>query len=81
MMPYGMKWRTNRKIYRQNFMETVVEKEYMEVVHAESAQMLRDFVLDSEHYMDHPRRFGNSIMMSISKSGLVLFALFDLLFC
>ncbi|QGA18020.1 hypothetical protein EYB26_005698 [Talaromyces marneffei] len=65
IVPYGMKWRTNRRIYHKHFTEKVVENDYMEIVHAESAQMLRDFVLDSEHYMDHPRRFGNSIMTSI----------------
>ncbi|GAM35621.1 hypothetical protein TCE0_017r04089 [Talaromyces pinophilus] len=64
-MPYGPRWRETRKVFHQNFMESVVENDYMKLVHAEGAQMLRDFMLDSEHYMDHPQRFGNSIMMCI----------------
>lgn len=74
-MPYGPRWRENRKVFHQNFMESVVENDYMKLVHTDGAQMLRDFMLDSEHYMDHSQRFGNSIMMCIGKSDVSLFRL------
>lgn len=67
-MPYGPKWRVARKLIHQNFVERVVESDYLETVHAEASQMLRDFVLDPDHYLEHPKRFSNSIMMCISKS-------------
>ncbi|KIX02156.1 uncharacterized protein Z518_08095 [Rhinocladiella mackenziei CBS 650.93] len=65
VMDYGPKWRELRKLVHQDFAESVCEREYVKIQEAEAVQMLRDFVNAPEHYMLHPKRFSNSVVMSI----------------
>ena len=65
VMDAGPKWRTMRKQIVQEFTETMCEKKHINVVNAEAVQMLRDVVLDPNGLMKHPKRFANSIIMSL----------------
>jgi cytochrome P450 family 619 len=49
-------------------MESMVIKEHTKVVDAEAVQMCRDFLIAPGDHMLHPRRYGNSITMSLGKS-------------
>jgi hypothetical protein len=69
-MQYGPLWRVFRKLVHQNFMESVVEKDYVPVQNAEAVQMLFDFCQRPDQHMLHPKRFSNSVAMSISKSDI-----------
>ena len=70
VMDYGPKWRDMRKLIQQEVTAAACEKEYVELQEAEAVQMLRDFVKAPDRLMDHPKRFSNSVIMSISKSKL-----------
>ena len=67
-MDYNSDWRKMRKLIHQEFTESMCEKEHITLQNAEATQMMRDFVTEPENYMLHPKRFSNSIVMSISKS-------------
>ncbi|KAB2101539.1 Cytochrome P450 monooxygenase [Alternaria gaisen] len=64
-MPSGDKWRLCRKLYAQCFNEAKVEKEYVEIVEAESRQMVHDFWHEPGGFMMHTLRFSNSIIKSL----------------
>ncbi|KAL3481005.1 cytochrome P450 [Aspergillus californicus] len=64
-MQYGNLWRTMRKTVHQHFMESMVEKNHVRVQNAEAVQMLRDFCIRPDQHMLHPKRFSNSIIMSL----------------
>lgn len=55
-----------------HFRARTVEKEYMPMVDAEAVQMIRDFIVAPEHPMHHPKRFSNSILMSLGMQAGVL---------
>ncbi|CRG92458.1 Cytochrome P450 71D7 [Talaromyces islandicus] len=61
----GDAWRRGRRLYHQQFNETMCEKNHVRLQNAEAMQMLRDFCLRPEDLMNHPKRFSNSIIMSI----------------
>ena len=61
-------WRLQRKLVHQYFNETRCEKDYLTLQNAEAVQMLRDTCLAPEQFMYHPKRFSNSIIMSLGKS-------------
>ncbi|KAK1808405.1 hypothetical protein LTR12_017238 [Friedmanniomyces endolithicus] len=65
LMDYGQQWRDTRKLLHGTFMEKVVEEQYLKTQEAEASQMLRDYLLEPEHHMLHPKRYSNSIIMSI----------------
>ncbi|KAJ5138483.1 uncharacterized protein N7515_003331 [Penicillium bovifimosum] len=65
VMQYGQQWRSFRKIIHQHFMESMVEKNHIEVQNAEAVQMLRDMCARPDQHMYHPKRFSNSIIMSL----------------
>ena len=67
---HSPKWRAVRKAIHQHFMESMVIKDHTKVVDAEAVQMCRDFLIDPAGHMLHPRRYGNSITMSLGKSLL-----------
>lgn len=52
-------------------MESVVVKSHLSVVDAEAVQMLRDFVEEPQNHMGHPKRFSNSIIMSLGRLSVV----------
>jgi hypothetical protein len=51
-------------------MESMVDSHHLEIVNAEAIQLVRDYLIDPEHHMSHPKRFSNSITNSIGKSRL-----------
>ena len=65
VMQYGNLWRTFRKLIHQHFMETVVEKNHLATQNAEAVQMMYDFYRRPDLHMLHPKRFSNSIIMSL----------------
>lgn len=65
LMDYGPQWRDTRRLLHGTLMEKVCEEQHLRVQEAEAAQMLRDYLLDPEHHMLHPKRYSNSITMSI----------------
>lgn len=65
-------WRLFRKLLHQHFMESVCDKEHINLQNAEAVQMLRDFVLYPKEHMLHPKRFSNSVIMSIRRYIAVL---------
>lgn len=67
LMQYSDQWRECRKLVHQYFMDSMVVKNHLPVVDAEAVQMVRDFMLEPEGHMVHPKRFSNSIIMSLSK--------------
>ena len=69
VMGAGNTWRTFRKLCHQQFMESRCEKEHITLQNAEAVHMLRDFVDAPEEFMHHPKRFSNSIIMSL---GMIL---------
>jgi len=66
LMQYSDQWRACRKLIHQFFREEMVTKHHIDVVDAEAVQMLHDFVSEPEGCMKHPKRFSNSIIMSLS---------------
>ncbi len=67
LMQYSDQWRACRKLVHQFYREDMVVKYHTEVVNAEAVQMLHDFISEPEGCMRHPKRFSNSIIMSLSK--------------
>ncbi|OAA43301.1 Cytochrome P450 [Metarhizium rileyi] len=67
LMQYSDKWRECRKLVHQFFMESVVVKNHLALVDAEAVQMVRDFIEEPASHMRHPKRFSNSIIMSLGK--------------
>ncbi|KKA19811.1 Cytochrome P450 [Rasamsonia emersonii CBS 393.64] len=65
VMKYRPTWRLFRKLIHQYFMEAMCEKEHIKVQNAEAVQMLQDFVMTPEHHMLHPKRFSNSVIMTL----------------
>ena len=57
-------------------MESMVEKSHINVQNAEAVQMLRDFCVRPDQHMLHPKRYSNSITMSLgaypNRDGQVL---------
>ena len=74
IMDYGEMWRKIRKLVHQYFMEPMCEKQHIHVQHAEATQMIRDFLVDPENHMAHPKRYSNSITNSLGTSVRSKFA-------
>lgn len=72
VMQYGALWRTFRRLIHQYFMESVVEKRHVEVQNAEAVQMLHDFCARPDQHMLHPKRYSNSITMSLGMCTRIL---------
>lgn len=64
-MAYGPQWRATRKLLHTTLMEKVVESDHLKLQDAEARQMLRDYLVNPEEHMLHPKRFANSVTMSI----------------
>ena len=72
LMQYSERWRTARKLIHQYFMEKMVLEKHLAVVDAEAVQMLRDFVVNPTEHMRHPKRFSNSVIMSLGELSCCL---------
>lgn len=44
----------------------------MHLQNAEAVQLMRDFLVDPQNHMEHPKRFSNSITNSLGKLSLAL---------
>lgn len=67
-MQYSDHWRKCRKLVHQYFMESMVTKNYIPLIEGEAVQMVNDMIKDPGHHMLHPKRFSNSIIMSLGKT-------------
>ncbi|KAI7323021.1 putative cytochrome P450 [Hortaea werneckii] len=56
LMDYGNQWRETRKLFHSQFTEKMVESEHIKVQEAEARQMLRDYFVEPEQHMLHPKR-------------------------
>lgn len=65
LMDYGAQWRGTRKLLHASLMEKVVDDQHVPVQEAEARQMLRDYLSKPEDHMLHPKRYSNSVTMSI----------------
>ncbi|KAL5323736.1 hypothetical protein ACEPPN_008277 [Leptodophora sp. 'Broadleaf-Isolate-01'] len=65
VMDYGNTWRAYRRVIHQHFMESMVVNEHTKLVDAEAVQMCRDFLTMPGKHMEHPKRFSNSVVMSL----------------
>jgi hypothetical protein len=64
VLRYGEMWRALRKTVHQYFMESICEKEHMQLVDAEQVQMMRDFLVHPKGHMLHTQRTSDSIIIS-----------------
>lgn len=62
------RWRVGRKFFHQFFMESMVERQHMPFISAESTQLMRDLLIDPKNFADHSKRYANSFIMSVSKT-------------
>lgn len=67
IMTNNEKWKLFRKLVHQTFNQTRCDKEHITLQNAEAVQMLNDFCDQPEKLMSHPKRFSNSIAMSLRK--------------
>ena len=67
VMDYSKTWQLMRKLSHQYFMEDVCEKQHVQVQEAEAVQLMRDYLLNPEQHMLHPKRYSNSIINSIGE--------------
>lgn len=65
LMQHGQQWRSTRKILHTSLMEKVVDEHHLPIQEAEARQMIRDYLVRPEDHMLHPKRFSNSVTMSI----------------
>lgn len=66
-------WRLFRKLVHQFFNETVCENEHVTLQNAEAVHMLRDICIAPEQMMSYPKRFSNSIIMSLGEAAFSCF--------
>ena len=69
VMQGGERWRLTRKTLHQILLESKCENEHIKLQNAEAAQMLRDICDAPEDLMLHPKRYSNSIIVSLRKSS------------
>lgn len=67
IMTNDEKWKLFRKLVHQAFNQTRCDREHIILQDAEAVQMLKDFYEMPEQLMSHPKRFSNSIIMSLRK--------------
>lgn len=65
LMKHGQQWRSTRKLLHGSLMEKVVDEQHLPIQEAEARQMVRDYLCWPEEHMLHPKRYSNSITMSI----------------
>lgn len=65
VMQYGVKWRLFRRLVQNYFNEARCQQEHVSIVEAEAVQMMHDLMAEPKDLMLHPKRFSNSIIMSL----------------
>ncbi|KAI9930338.1 hypothetical protein AWENTII_007721 [Aspergillus wentii] len=58
-------WRSFRKLVHQEVMERRCNEVHIAVQNAEAIQLLHDLVVFPDQHMSHPKRYSNSVIMSI----------------
>ncbi|CAG8910257.1 unnamed protein product [Penicillium egyptiacum] len=61
----GETWRRGRRLYHEHFNEMMCEQHHVALQNAEATQMLRDLCFNLEGPISHPKRYSNSVIMSI----------------
>lgn len=59
------KWRSFRKLVHQEVMERRCNEVHIAVQNAEAIELLHDLVVFPDQHMSHPKRYSNSVIMSI----------------
>ncbi|KAF1977130.1 cytochrome P450 oxidoreductase [Bimuria novae-zelandiae CBS 107.79] len=65
VMQYGAKWRLFRRLVQNYFNISRCQQEHVALVEAEAVQMMHDLMVEPKDLMLHPKRFSNSIIMSL----------------
>lgn len=65
VMQNGPKWRLFRKLVVNHFNEMRCQQEHGALVQAEAVQMMHDMMAAPQDFMLHPKRFSNSVIMSL----------------
>ncbi|KAH7130812.1 putative cytochrome P450 [Dendryphion nanum] len=65
LMHYSDRWRRFRKLMQHQFNEGRVERDHVQLIEAEAVQMMHDFMMDPQEMNWHPKRFSNSVAMSL----------------
>lgn len=59
------RWRRGRRLYHQHFNETLCETSHHHLQNAEATQFVRDLCDSPDDFINHCKRFPNSVIMSI----------------
>lgn len=59
------RWRRGRRLYHRYFNETLCENSHHHLQNAEATQLLRDICQTPDDFMNHIKRFTNSVIMSL----------------
>lgn len=59
------RWRRGRRLYHKFFNETLCENSHHHLQNAEATQLLKDICQTPDDFMNHIKRFTNSIIMSL----------------
>ncbi|KAK6383733.1 hypothetical protein LTS17_003025 [Exophiala oligosperma] len=65
MMDNTPRWRMMRRLIHQDLTEALCDREHSKIHQAESVQLLYDVLQSPDEWMQHLKRFSNSIIMSI----------------
>lgn len=60
-------WRLMRKQIHQDMTETLCIREHSKIQQAETVQMLHDMLEAPDYWVNHLKRFSNSVIMSIGE--------------
>jgi hypothetical protein len=61
-------YRISRKMLHQYFGDSMIDRTHLPILNAEAMQLIRDFMVDPDHFAHHAHRYANSFTMSTSKS-------------
>ncbi|KAK4944566.1 hypothetical protein LTR10_016000 [Elasticomyces elasticus] len=65
MMDNTPRWRIMRRLIHQDLTESICDREHSKIHQAESVQLLHDVLQSPDEWVQHLKRFSNSIIMSI----------------
>ncbi|EXM15828.1 hypothetical protein RAB80_003813 [Fusarium oxysporum f. sp. vasinfectum] len=62
--PDNPMYRISRKLLHQYFSDSMIDKSHLPILEAEATQLIRDFMVDPDHFEHHAHRYANSFIMS-----------------
>ncbi|PTD02528.1 Cytochrome P450 monooxygenase patH [Fusarium culmorum] len=62
--PDNPMYRISRKLLHQYFGDSMIDKSHLPILEAEATQLIRDFMVDPDHFEHHAHRYANSFIMS-----------------